>query len=55
VNNKSQTSEKETHTGEYFLFADGGAMVAAGRTKLCKNNLKLMKTSNRWKQDSLQI
>jgi hypothetical protein len=35
------------------MFADGGAMVAAGRTKLCKNNPKGMKVSNRWKHDSL--
>jgi hypothetical protein len=39
----------------FKIFADGGAMVVAVRTKLCKNNLKVMKVSNRWKQDSLQI
>jgi hypothetical protein len=34
------------------IFADSGAMVAARRTKICENNLKVMKVSNRWKQDS---
>jgi hypothetical protein len=50
-------NKKHKQVNNFFfkIFADGGAMVAAGRTKLCKNNLKVMKVSNRWKQNSLQI
>jgi hypothetical protein len=53
--NHKQVNKKHKQVNNFFfkIFANGCAMVAGGKTKLFKNNLKVMKVSNRWNQDSL--